>query len=299
MEALASVRVRRGRAIPDAIHGHRVGWFPGSGLVFAEGHPGGDGLGRGDDLPEVLWKLEEALWDYGVQVQPRRSRSVWASSRPQTADRQAGFAGVRRLDTTSDLACTRAEGLAVLAGVAALGLPGGKTATWRSPGGYLETVSFHGHSGRRLVGRWYDKSIEAGLGPRGTIIRAEDQRRYDGRSRRAVEELTTDYCRKQFQRRFVPLWRATEGVKVLSASRMAIRLGELVDMGELSPGQAELLAGYAAMEAAGGSRCSRTTRWRREHEARGLGLVLSGNGHEEVEIDLHSRLDRMLDGDSW
>lgn len=44
--------------------------------------------------------------------------------------------------------------------------------------GSVETVYLRGHSGVKILGRWYDKGLEAGSAPRGLLIRAEDQRRY-------------------------------------------------------------------------------------------------------------------------
>jgi hypothetical protein len=44
--------------VPGHVAGHRLGWFPESALVFAEGHPAAGDLGCADDLPDVLERLE-------------------------------------------------------------------------------------------------------------------------------------------------------------------------------------------------------------------------------------------------
>lgn len=299
MSALATIRVPRGYALEHQVAGHKIGWFPASGLVWAEGHPQPDGLASGEQLPQVLCDLEEALWDHGIPVQPRATRSAWAPGRPQTADRQAGFAGVRRLDVTADLHYdSSAEGLAVLTGIAALNLPRTKLQMWRAHG-LLETVAFHGLSGGKMLARWYDKSREAGLGARGTVIRAEDQRRWPSQQRRGVEELTTPYCRDKFQQRFTPLWRATKGVTVGGPMVLASRLADLQDEGVLTPREAEQLAGYAILHEAGAVRCSRWTEQRRRRSALDAGVVLADDAMNEVRVDLHDVLDRVMDEAAW
>jgi len=195
LESLATIKAGRARMMPGDAAGHRVGWFPESALVFAEGHPALGDLGCADDLPDVLERLELEMGSMGVLVSP--------SSR----------AGVRRLDAAVDLATDcRSEGLAILAGVAALTPPGGKVVPWRT-GRCVEGVLFKTSRGATRA-RVYDKGVEAGLAPRGRLIRPEAQCRYPKGSRRDVEELTTDYVRAQFRRRLAPLWDAAQGVKV-------------------------------------------------------------------------------------
>ena len=94
MENLATARAGRARMLPGDVAGHRVGWFPDSGLVFAEGHPAHDRLACPDDLPAVLLKVEDSMCAADIPV----SADLWA--------------GVRRLDAAVDLATdSRAEGL--------------------------------------------------------------------------------------------------------------------------------------------------------------------------------------------
>ena len=299
MSELATVPATRSRLLEDTILGHRVGWFPASGLVFAEGHPGGDRLGCPDDLPAVLGYLEQAMWDHGIPVSPRRSRSVWASSRPQTADRSAGFAGVRRLDATCDLAfASGAEGLAVLAGVAAMPLPRMKSSLWRAAGDRrIETVGFYGSTGKKMLARWYDKSVESGSGPPGTLIRPEDQRRWPAASRRDVEELTSGNVREKHRQRFLPLWRATKGVTVGGIPVLTEKIAEAVEAGELSPHEAIRAAGYLLL--GDEVKLPRKTRYRHRRLCDDHGLVLADGVLQEVEVDLHDVLDEVMESDAW
>jgi hypothetical protein len=302
MQALATIPAPRSKLLEDSVLGHRVGWFPGVNLVFAEGHPGGeDALGRADRLAPMLGMLEERLSDIGIPLKSRRTRSKWGGSeRPQTADRVAGFAGVRRLDLTCDLRFdSPAEGLAVLAGVAALPLPRMKSDVIRELGGRsIETVYFLGNSGRRLA-RWYDKGVESGFAPRGQLIRPEDQRRFTAGTRREVEELTGEYVREKFRQRFMPLWQATEGITVGGPRVLATKLHDLVEREVLTPAQAEQLGGYILLDDAGCYHGSRTTRWRRRKTLRESGLVLADGVLEEVEVELHPLMEQLYDSPAW
>lgn len=300
MQALATKRSTRGWMIPEKLGGHNVGWFSASGLVYAEGHPGGpDALGCPDDLPAVLAALEAAIRDHGVPLPARRTRSIWRGD--QTADRLPGFAGVRRLDATADLRFeTAAEGLSTLAGVAALALPRMKSVTWREHGGpRLETVAFYGYSGKKMLGRWYDAGLHHGTSKRGEVIRMEDQRRFVREARRDVEELTSSYVRTKARQRFYPLYQASKGVTVANHLMLATRLQEAVEREDLTTREAELLTGYVLREAAGLPAPSARSRRRRRARIRDFGLVLADGVLEEVEVDLHEVLEQALDTDAW
>jgi hypothetical protein len=292
MRELASVRVARGFAMPEQIEGHKVGWFPSARLLFAEGHPGGDRLGNPAELAAVMRQVEEGIMDYGIPLPPGDAAFDRSGS--------IGFAGVRRLDVTADLRFgSGAEGLAALAGVAAMQMPRMKSATWRGPRGHLETVAFYGYTGKKMLGRWYDKGIEAASAPRGTLIRPEDQRRWGAGSRRTVEELTTGYVREKWVQRFRPLWQATKGITVGGHSIIAEKLAELVAEERITPRQAESLLGYATFEANGHSIGKRSTKYNRRAALRRAGLVMADDALTEVEVDLSAVLDAALEADCW
>lgn len=339
LDGLATVPTRRGTLIAEPIAGHRVGWIPAVGLAYAEGHPsaalGGEGLLAPDRLPEALHGVWDACTDYGLLLPeglPVDSLRIGAVEVRE--DGRPGFAGVRRCDATVDLRFeSKAEGLAFLQGVAAVGMPRSKQAVWRDGGGGwepiadearreafahgndeladgprevralaarpIETVAFYGLGGHKLMARVYDKGVESGSAGRGVLIRPEDQRRYVKGTRRGVEELSGTYVRNQFQRRFAPLWQASEGVTVGGSEAIAARLGELVDDGAITMRQAERIYAYAGLEEAGVWRGSRYTRWRRRSELREVGIVLDELGLDQVEVELADVIEAALEAEAW
>lgn len=205
MEALATVPTKRGRFIPDSIDGHRVGWFPRSHLVVAEGHPGGEVLGLPAELGVALRRLESATRDVGVPLPTAKSRVRWGDGA-----RRPGLAGIRRLDATVDVELPADEGRALLTCMAALAPPRLASVVHRETGGRaVETVSWQGSRGK--LARVYDKGIEANSAPRGTRLRLEAQYRWPADHRRDPAEMTASYVRDKFAGRFAPLWRATKG----------------------------------------------------------------------------------------
>jgi hypothetical protein len=311
LDALASTPATRGRLLPDPVGGHRIGWNKAAGMLYAEGHPEADGLAPPDDLVERLRELEEQLLEYGVPLPPGTVHS--GSVLAQTDDLD-GFGGVRRCDATVDLRVgSRAQGLAILAGAAAIA-----TTTPRAQGqvfyakdgtGSVETVYLRGSSGVKVLGRWYDKGLESwGPGRRGERIRIEDQRRYPKGHRRDVAELSSAYVRAKLQDRFLPMYRASKGVKVAGQVVLIDKLCELAESGQLRPAQAERLAGYLAVRRRGFSGRDWSQREREAYERlerdrkrslRELGLVEASGAIEEVEVDLHEVLELALDGAAW
>ncbi len=305
MDRLATVRAARSKLIEESVEGHRVGWFPGTRMLFAEGHPGGEGaLCSADRLPAALERVSAGLRDRGVlpaayPLLPRYDRD----NRPVSAG-GSGFGGVRRLDSTVDLHFDRAvDGLAALSGVAALPLPRVKTQIIREVGGRrVETVYFRGSSGKRVLGRWYDKGVESGSTKRGLHVRPEDQRRFPKEARLSLEAFASGtYVRDAFVRRFEPLWRAAKGVKVAGPTEIAVRLGEMVDEGVITATEAVRIAGHVQLDAAGiaSSICKRSTYMRHRAEARDHGLVLADGVLDEVEVDLGQVLEQALDSECW
>jgi hypothetical protein len=213
-----------------------------------------------------------------------------------------GFGGIRRLDSTVDLAFdSPAEGLAALAGVAALPLPRVKTQVIREVGGRrVETVYFRGSSGKRVLGRWYDKGIESGLAARGLHVRPEDQRRFPKEARLDLEAVASStYVRDAFVTRFAPLWRAAKGIKVAGVMELAQRLAEMQDEGLISPSEAKRIAGHLVLDAADAQRQSRSQCYKDRAAARAHGLVLADGVLDEVEVDLGEVLERAFDAECW
>jgi hypothetical protein len=301
LDDLAVVRASRGSLLRESIEGHRVGWIRANGLLYAEGHPAADGLCRPAELPAAFQRLEAALLQSGVPVPP--GRSVDDCFPLPYAGREPGFAGVRRVDATVDLAMSSmSEGLAVLAGVAAMATVAPRSQAEvryaKDGSGSVETVYFRGLSGVKILGRWYDKGLEACSAPRGRLVRAEDQRRFPRGSRRGVGEFTPEYVRSKFQERFYPLWRASKGVTVAGPLVLTDKMVDLVEGGEISVAKAHRLAGFVVLAKHGIRQPARTAR-RYRSELRELGLVVADGAMEEVEVDLHEVLEQALDGPSW
>lgn len=286
------------RLLADEPLGYKVGWFQ-SGLLFAEGHPGGDGeLCPPDELPARFADLREALWALGVPVPVGQRAFSHAGSESE------GFAGFRRCDATVNLAMPgRAQGLAVLAGIAgAVRSSPGKAEVFYGPDRAVETVALLGHAGKRMLGRWYDKALEAAIGGRGTVIRGEDQRRWSKNDRRDIEDLTADALASGFRRRFYPLYQATKGVTVAGPLVLAEKLYELAQQGELPKREAEALMGHVCFAVVGGRRgvgLSRRTMYNREKRIREFGLQLADGVLEEVEVDVAEVLELALETDVW
>lgn len=303
MEALATVPAPRSRLIEGDIEGHRVGWFPGSRMLFAEGRPSGDRLCATHDLPGVLDRLGQGLVDRGIL--PPRYR--WWSpggcglpSRPATGG--TGFAGVRRLDSTVDLRFDRSSaGLAALAGVAAVPVPRVKKQVIREVGGRaIESVYLRGSSGRTVLGRWYDKGVESGRASRGILVRPEDQRRFAKDARFPVDVIAQgSYVRDAFVKRFEPLWRAAKGVKVAPFDGLTDRVVELVESGEMSPGEAKAALGHLVLDSGGKRLQSRSTWFRDRAVCRKHGLVLADGVDEPVEVDLGDIIEEALESECW
>lgn len=292
LDSMCTVPSARGRRMGEKVAGHTVGFFPANRLAYAEGHPFGAGgeLCPPRHLAAAYVHLDRALQEHGLVFDQR-----WAKGRA------SGFAGVRRLDLTADLRYEgRGDGLAVLQGVYALPVPRVQKAARTAPGGTaLETVAWFGSSGRRMLARWYDKGVKEGWAPRGELIRAEDQRRFTGDARLSVDALTPATTRALFQRRFVPLWKASEGVTVGSVLRLGERVGQLVEQGVLTDAQAKAILGRLAADACGLEIQSYRTRARERALAREYGLVLAGGDDDQVEVDLHAAVSAALEAEDW
>lgn len=300
--ALATEPGARSKLIPDSIEGHRVGWFPGTRMMFAEGHPAEGGLCGADGLQGAFERVLGALEDRAIVPGARTctgARKLYEGGRLGGG---LGFGGVRRLDSTVDLAFDDPlEGVATLGGVAALPMPRMKTKLMREAGGRrVETVWFHGFGGKRVLGRWYDKGIESGSAGRGSWVRPEDQRRYSVGSRLPMEAVSSaTFVRDAFVKRFEPLWKAAKGVTVGGCIRLAEKLGELQADGIITAGEAKRIAGHLLLDTADAHRQARSTVLGDRAAARKLGLVLADGVIDEVEVELDQVIERALDSGAW
>lgn len=297
LQEWATVPGARGsRLVPEQVGGYRLGWFP-TGLVFAEGHPDpGRGLCPAGQLVTRALDLQEAIAEAGLPL-PMRERPL-----DNLGATSEGFAGLRRADVTVNLDVDgRAEGLAVLAGIAACVRDApGKAQVFFGPDRSVETVTLRGHAGKNVLGRWYDKGLESSSAARGRVLRGEDQRRWPKGFRRDPAELDAAALRGNFNRRFYPLYQATKGVTVAGLAVLAEKLGEAVESGDLTVRQAETLGGYLVIEQAGlQDGVPRATRNRRRRAIRELGLVLADGVLQEVEVDVGAVLEAAMETDLW
>jgi hypothetical protein len=305
MCALATSHAGRGRLIPEAVAGYRVGFFPEPGLIYAEGHPAGaDELADPDALPEAVQTVEDELRDRGVMLP--KGRALRGSPMLGTSDRE-GSAGVRRCDAAADLDLGSAEdGRALLIALAAVATTvprcqGGVRYAKDGSGG-VETVYLYGLAGVKVLGRAYDKGYEQlGDSHRYERVRLEDQRRYASARRVAVEQLTGERVRANLQERFYPMWQATKGVKVLAQAGVIRELGDRVRAGEMRPTTAEKLSGYLVLRSqlGRGDEAQKRRDRRRRQRFRELGLVQAPAALAEVEVDLHQVLEQVLEADVW
>jgi hypothetical protein len=301
MKALATNNAARGKLIPGEIDGHRVGFHASSSMIYAEGHPvDGDTLGDPESLQERWAVIEHAIEDVGVPLPKALHRK--GSALLGSSD-EPGRAGVRRLDVTVDVTCsTGQEGLAVLTGVAAVD-PGRLDRDVRFNGRGIGTVSWLGARGK--LGRVYDKGVEAGSAPRGQLLRFEAQYRWPWGLRREPCELTSSYVRDMFAKRFTPVLRASNGIKVVTEVTMREQLREAVRSGELTIGQAEKVLGYQLLTAGGAGLdrelVGRQTDYRRRRLIAESGFVLADGAvfDEEVDVDLADVLEEALESETW
>ncbi|HLY48037.1 MAG TPA: hypothetical protein VKR21_02475 [Solirubrobacteraceae bacterium] len=249
-----------------------MGVLPGHRMLWIEGHPAVEGLAHPATLAEAARDVLGAVGELGF---------------PLGRD-----AGVARADGTVTLAFVEGhQGLAVLQGVAALDFPRSMPVVWGHP---PQTVYIANESGRGMKARVYDKAVEALSGHPGTLVRFENQARYDKSLRRAVEEVDLPHVRDRFQTRFGPLAKSAAGLTVASLPVIAARVHERIMAGEVPRREAERLLGFMALHQAGDRGYPRRTMFRRRRELRDRGLVLADDFFEPVEVNLGETIEAAL-----
>jgi hypothetical protein len=280
IQALATQRTRFACLLPDSIGGYRVGWFPESNLVFAEGRPHGDRLVGASDLSGAMRRLRRSLADFGLPVAGVAS------------------AGLRRLDVAADFwTGSSAEGLALLECVGTAALGSGKVAVYRSER-CIESVLVKTRAGRTR-GRLYDKGAQSGRAPRGHWLRFEAQWRFPRGARPRLEVVDGSVLRDHFWRRFEALWQASGGHRLGGLPAVAERIEWAVASGQLLPSRARSIAGYLLLSAAGIPQGARRTTYELERECRQLGLAVSLLAERERSVDVASVLEECFVVDRW
>lgn len=254
-------------------------YFPQHNLIQVEGHPRSDGLASADGVAVAAHLVAERLLSYGIDI--------------------AGGCRVTRLDVTATMLFGDPfDGLDVLAGLAGLRVPGVKMGT---DGGFpVQTVSMRSTRGRRVLGRSYDKAREALLGEPGSRVRFEDQGRSSGERSWLLDRVDAEFLRSRFEGRFLSMYRATEGVKVMGLPLAAKEIGSKVASGELTARQGVWLLGFVGAEVGGWSDLMpKATRSRARSLARDQGITVATGALEPVETDLAGVLEAALDSSVW
>jgi hypothetical protein len=205
------------------------------------------------------------------------------------------FAGLARLDSTATLRMNRQEGQAVLAGMAALDVPGCHPVVRGKP---AHSVGYVHVRGRRILGRAYDKGREAGIAGPWELIRLEDQFRPASGARPSREHFHAEFVRGRFHKRFMPLYRSAKGVKVTGLPVIARDVAQRVHGGDLETRQAERMMGSLMLLSAGAP-YSRSTYYKRRAELRDNGYVIADDYFTPVEVDLAAVLDAALETPLW
>lgn len=267
--------------------GHRLGFYPSVGLMFAEGHPAGDGqLAQGDSLGYRLADLEIELSQLGLHMGGTK------------------FDGMGRIDATADLRfAEKSAGVIAMAVLASVQYPRLKVQTIRAVGdSRVETVLLKGRSGRKTVGRMYDKGVQTDSFDPGEWMRFEDQRRWGGVDRPDIHRMTASCVREQFHKRFVPLYQAekAKGVTVAGPAVVDMQLAAMYERGEITYAQLERISGQ--LHAGQLVEPPRATKYRRRRELREFGLYSGGVDQDELiasEVDIGAILEAALDAEGW
>jgi hypothetical protein len=282
LRALATQQAGRALLLPERVLGHRVGWFPDHGLVFAEGRLGPDeGLCRVSDVQSRAAALIEELGNLGIPIDGLSS------------------ARVRRLDVAADLwTGSSAQGQALLECVGTADSAVGKVVTYRLARG-VQSVVLKSNAGRSQA-RIYDKGSEEKVAERGRWIRFEAQWRFGRAQRLCPEELNAELVRARFQSRFKGLKESVGGFEVGGVDEIATRLGEAVEAGRMPPSRARSVAGYLLLSATGVPQGAQRTVCELERECRELGLSLSLLDRSAVKrVDVATMLEECLAPEAW
>jgi hypothetical protein len=267
--------------LPERIRGHRVGWFPDHGLVFAEGRLGERELCPVADIVPRSTALVEELRNMGIPIEGLATSAV------------------RRLDVAVDLwTDSAAEGLALLECVGTANPIARKVVTYRL-GRAVQSVTIQSRAGRSQA-RLYDKGCESDAAERGRWIRFEAQWRFGRGHRLAPTELAGEALRERFQKRFQGLLDAAGGFEVGGVDAIADRLREAVEAGRLPPSRARSIAGYLLLSATGVSQGAPRTMFELERECRELGLSLSLLDHTATKrVDVATVLEECMAPEVW
>jgi hypothetical protein len=265
--------------------GWSLGFIGGLGMIWAEGHPGGETLGAASSAIEASTELRQWLAAHGIRTEVHPYR-------------ESG--GVARLDSTVNVPMgSDAEARTFLAGIAAVDAPRLKPVVYGKP---PETVALLHVTGRRTLGRVYHYERSRGLPTaEGVHVRMEDQRRFQTDQRLPAAIVDERVVRRCFENRFVPLYRAARSVK---CAGLPVVMGDLAGKlrdGEISVTQFKRSVAYVGAEVTGTTAAvfpKRSAR-RARQDLREAGLVLADDFFEPVEVELGAVIERALEEGVW
>jgi hypothetical protein len=275
---MATRPVGRSWQLPQRIAGYRIGWFAGSGLVFAEGRAREDGPCPARKVRDALSQLAAALAEH--ELSPPSLLEV----------------RLRRLDIAVDISCRGSvHGISILEQAAAA--DNGKVAVYRDEH-CVETVALLTPSGRTKA-RIYDKGRQMSSARRGRWLRFEAQWLFPSGSRPIPAELGPEELRERFASRFRTIWHASSRPLQSRADPLIRKLAGAIEDGELLPSRARSLVGYLFLAGSGLEQGARRTIAELDHECRELGLSPSFPEFEPDGLDLVSVFETCLRPELW
>jgi hypothetical protein len=272
--------------VGQPVEGMRLGVFPGVGMLFAEGRLGAMLARSPDDhslaeparLAAGSLRVLEALDGLGL-------------------DLCESTAAVRRLDLAAELRFDRpADGLAFLRAMGALDVPRYKRDVWLE-GSRVETVYWRTPKRGVVVGRLYDKGVEAKTDPPGARLRLERQLRYAKSKQRTPAALSTSDLAAIYRGNFEALMRGSSDVIATGLNGAQKALLDLVETGDLTPRKAERMLGtLVLLERFGRSWYEkRYTAARRERELRELGILIDPDRDEPEPVPVGDLLEALVE----
>lgn len=253
------------RFVPTGVG--RVGAYP-DGLVYLEGRA--SAIAARDKNDHGLATVEQLFTAERVARQLAKEHGV------NLTNEQAQLG---RVDLASELRFQRGQdGSAFLHSLAALDVPWCKSRTDGRKGAHLETVSFHGTTGKTIYLRAYDKGIESDTAPPGHRIRVERQKRYRKDREPTLGEFSVTDLRKVYVgREFAKLCE----LPYATVCDVPEALNALLES-DLQDSAVERLAGFLVV----GHHLDypRATFYRRAAELRALGIFVDPAQVERLQV---------------
>jgi hypothetical protein len=258
----------------------RLGAYP-DGLVYFEGRVGA--IAARDRNDHSLASVSQLYPAERVARQLAREHGLNVKDEP---------AQLGRVDLASELRFSHPqEGSAFLHSLSALDVPWCKLRTDGRKGDHIETVSFHGTSGKTIYLRAYDKGVESSTAPAGIRIRVERQKRFRKDREPSVYDFATSDLRKAYVgREFAKL----AELPYATVCDVPDALGALLDSGACGQ-EIERLAGFLVV----GQYLdySRPTFYRRAAELRALGIFVDPTQVERLQVPIGAYLQALAS--SW